>query len=99
MLEWLKNKLSKTAPTDEVGEGPDEVEEKFDPVGVRVRPPIAASVKPADTYVSGYSVDESGLDADDEHSSTVNDIKTTGIDPYNTSHVDRPAPGKSNLKK
>lgn len=99
MLKWIRNKLFKETPTDEVDETSEEVEEKFEPVGVRVKPPVAVRIKPADSYVVGYNVDESGFDADDEYSSTVNDIKTTGVDPYNTGHIDRTAPKKSDAEK
>ena len=56
-------------------------------------------IKPADTYIEGYNVDEAEFDADDNHNMAVNDIKTTGVDPYNTgrldlSDVDKPAPEK-----
>ena len=88
MINWLKNKLSKEAVADQVEETPDEVEENFAPVGVRVKPPVAVRVKPADTYVVGYNVDEAEFAADDDHSKTVNDIKTTGVDPYNTGRLD-----------
>ncbi len=88
MINWLKNKLSKEAAADQIEETPDEVEENFAPVGVRVKPPVAVRVKPADTYVVGYNVDEAEFAADDDHSKTVNDIKTTGVDPYNTGRID-----------
>ena len=38
--------------------------------------------------VAGYNVDEAEFVADDDHSMTVNDIKTTGVDPYNTGRID-----------
>ncbi len=77
MINWLKNRLAKEASADEV-------EQNIAPVGVRVDPPVAVRVKPADTYVAGYNVDEAELDTDDQHSATVNNIKTTGVDPYDT---------------
>ncbi len=88
MINWLKNKLSKEAAADQVEQTPDEVEENFAPVSVRVNPPVAVRVKPTDTYVEGYNVDEAEFGAVDDHSSTVNDIKTTGVDPYNTGRID-----------
>jgi hypothetical protein len=88
MFKWIKNRLSKETPTeDELEEDSNDVEEKFAPVGVRVRPLATDDLKPADTYVAGYNVDESGFNTDDEHSATVNNIKTTGIDPYNTTNT------------
>ena len=81
MINWVKNWLSQEATADEV-------EENFVPVGVRVKPPGAAKIKPADTYVTGYNVDEAGIDTDNDHTMTVNDIKTTGVDPYNTGLID-----------
>ena len=77
MINWLKNKLFKETTVHEVEETPEEVEENFAPVGVRVRPPIAAKNKPADTDVAGYNVDE-----------TVSAIKTIGVDPYNSGSHD-----------
>jgi hypothetical protein len=68
---------------DEVEKNSDEIEENFTPVRARVRPHASVSVKSADTYVAGYKVEET-LVGDDEHSITVNDLKTTGIDPYNS---------------
>ena len=88
MINWLKNKLSKEAAADPVEETPDEVEDNSASVGVRVNPPVAVRVKPADTYVTGYNVNEAAFGADDDHSKTVNDIKTTGVDPYNTGRID-----------
>jgi hypothetical protein len=88
MINWLKNKLSKEAAADQVEETPDEVEENFAPVSVRVNPPVAVRVKPADTYIEGYNVDEAEFDADGDHTMAVNDIKTTGVDPYNTGSID-----------
>lgn len=88
MINWLKNKMSKEAAADQVEETPDEAEENFSPVSVRVNPPVFVRVKPADTYVAGYNVDEAEFDADVNHSNTVNDIKTTGVDPYNTGRID-----------
>ena len=88
MINWLKNKLSKEAAADQVEETPDDVEENFAPVSVRLIPPVAVRIKPADTYVVGYNVDEAEFRADDNHSKTVNDIKTTGVDPYNTGRID-----------
>ncbi len=80
--------MSKEAAADQVEETPDEVEENFAAVGVRVNPLVAVRVKPADTYVVGYNVDEAEFRAEDNHSKTVNDIKTTGVDPYNTGRID-----------
>ncbi len=73
---------------DQVEESPGEAEENSALVGVRVNPPVTVRVKPADTYVAGYNVDEAEFGADDDHSKTVNDIKTTGVDPYNTGRID-----------
>lgn len=95
MINWIKNKLSQKTTADEVEETPDEIEENFAPVGVRVKPPVAVRVKPADTYVAGYNVDEVEIGADDEYSTTVNDIKTTGVDPYDTGFIDVSAAKKS----
>ena len=83
MFEWLKNRFSRVTAEDDVALeiDADEDEESFSPVGVRVRPAKGAKLKPADTDVAGYNVVEG---ADDEYSTTVNDIKTTGVDPYNT---------------
>lgn len=94
MIRWIKNRLSEEEPANEVEETADEAKEDFAPVSVRVKPPVGVTVKPADTYIEGYNVEESEFDIDDEHSATVNDIKTTGIDPYNTGHFER-----SDLKK
>ncbi len=88
MINWLKNKLSKEAAADQVEETPDEVKEKFAPVGVRVNSPVAVRIKPADTYIAGYNVDEAEFGADNDHSMTVNNMKTTGVDPYNTGRMD-----------
>ena len=88
MINWLKNKLSKKEASDQIEETPDEVEENFAPVSVRVNPPVVVRVRPADTYIAGYNVDEAEFGADDVHSKTVNDIKTTGVDPYNTGRLD-----------
>ncbi len=88
MINWLKNKMSKEAAADQVEETPDKVEENFAPVSVRVKPPVAVRIKPADTYVTGYNVDEAEFGADDDYSMTVNDMKTTGVDPYNTGRID-----------
>ena len=88
MINWLINKLSQDASADEIEATPDEVEENFAPVSVRVNPPVAVRVKPADTYVEGYNVDEPEFDADDDRSKTVNDFKATGVDPYNTGRID-----------
>jgi len=88
MINWLRNWLSQEATADEVEETPDEVKENFVPVGVRVKPLVAKSLKPADTFVDGYNVDEAGIGTDDDHTMTVNDIKTTGVDPYNTGLID-----------
>ena len=87
MINWIKNRLSKEAAVDQVEEIPAEVEENVAAVGVRVKPPVAVRIKPADTYVEGYNVDEAKFDADD-HSMTVNNIKTTGVDPYNSGGID-----------
>ena len=99
LINWIKNRQSTEAPANEADEAPDEVEEKFAPVGVRVDPPVAVRVKPADTYVAGYNVDEDGFGVDDEHSTTVNDIKTTGVDPYDMGFVDQSDSKKSVPKK
>ena len=88
MINWLKNKLFKEAASNHVEETPDEAEENFAPVAVRLNPPVAVRVKPADTFVVGYNVVEAEFGADDDHSTTVNDIKTTGVDPYNTGRID-----------
>ena len=88
MIKWIKDKLFQDATADEIEEIPDEVNENFAPVGVRVNSPEAVRVKPANTYVDGYNVDESEIGADDDHPSTVNNIKTTGVDPYNTGRID-----------
>lgn len=87
MFEWLKNRFSSVTAEDDVALDidADEDEEKFSPVGVRVRPAKVAGLKPADTHVAGYNVVEG---ADDEYSTTVNDIKTTGVDPYNSGGSD-----------
>jgi len=95
MIDWIKSKLFQKAPTDEIEEAADKVEENILPVGVRVNPLEDAKIKPADSYVEGYTVDEDGLGTDDVHATTVNDIKTTGVDPYNTGHIDLPAAKKS----
>ncbi len=79
---------------DQVEETPDEVEENFAPVRVRINPPVAVRVRPADTYIAGYNVDEAEFGADDVHSMTVNDMKTTGVDPYNTGSMDLSGVGK-----
>jgi len=86
MLKWLRNRFSRVAATEEVAPEIDtgETEETFSPVGVRVLPVEVTKLKPADTYVAGYNVDEGRQSADDAFSTTVNDIKTTGVDPYNT---------------
>jgi len=83
MISWLRNLLSRPAAAEEPEEAPDEVEEDFAPVGVRVRPHLAVPLEPADTYVAGYNVHENVARVDDEHSTTVNDMKTVGVDPYN----------------
>ena len=88
MINWIKNRLSKEAAVDQVEEIPAEVEENVAAVGVRVKPPVAVRIKPADTYVTGYNVDEAEFGADDDYSMTVNDMKTTGVDPYNTGRID-----------
>ncbi|NOX67961.1 MAG: hypothetical protein GXP15_02135 [Gammaproteobacteria bacterium] len=87
MLKWLKKQFSSVTQEDEFevefASDADESEEDFAPVGVRVRPTEAAELKPADTYVAGYNVSEGEVSLDDEFSTTVNNIKTTGVDPYN----------------
>ena len=88
MINWIKNRLSRAATADEPEDTPDEVEENFAPVSVRVNPSVAVKLKPADTYIEGYNVHEARIAADADHSSTVNDIKTTGVDPYNTGSID-----------
>ena len=87
MINWIKNILSRPATAEEPEETPDEVEEKFSPVGVRVRLP--EPLKPADSHVAGYNVDETAASVDDEHSTTVNDMKTTGVDPYNAGPISK----------
>ena len=57
MLKWIRNKLTKDLADDDAEDVADEVEEKYAPVGVRVRPHESESIKPADTYVAGYNVD------------------------------------------
>ena len=86
MMKWIKNRLSQEAAANEVEETPDGVEENFAPVGVRVKP--ALRLKPADTYVAGYNVDEAKIAVDNEYATTVIDAKTTGVDPYNTGRID-----------
>jgi len=92
MLKWLRKQFTSVTPDDEVEvdfeSDSDEIEEKFSPVGVRVRPTDAAMLKPADTYVAGYNVSEGDAGIDDEFSTTVNNIKTTGVDPYNAGGTD-----------
>ena len=92
MINWIKNRLFRK-------ETPDEVAESFSPVGVRVNPAKTVKLKPADTNVSGYNVHETEIGAEDDHSATVNDLKTTGVDPYNTGYTDvsdakKPVPDK-----
>ncbi len=92
MIKWIKNRLCKEAAANEL-------EENFAPVGVRVKPPGAVRLKPADTYVPGYNVNEADFGADDEHSTTMPHIHTTGVDPYNTGAIDlsdvkKPVPEK-----
>ena len=99
MINWVRNWLSQEATADEVEKTPDEVEEKFFPVGVRVKPPGAVKIKRADTYVTGYNVDEAGIVTDNDHTTTVNDIKTAGVDPYNTGLIDLSGAEKSVLEK
>lgn len=99
MINWIKNRLYKEAVSDEVEETSDEVEESFAPVGVRVKPAVAVRLKPADTHVPGYNVDEGAISVDDEHSTTLNDLKTTGVDPYNTGRIDRSDAKKSAPEK
>ncbi len=99
MINWIKNRLSKEAAADQVEETPDEVEKNFAPVRVRVKPPVAVRLKPADTYVPGYNVDEAEIRAADDHFMTVNDIKTTGVDPYNTGGIDLSDVKKSDAEK
>jgi len=89
VLDWIKNLIHKKSAVEAVVETTDEVEENFAPVGVRVRPPAPVPPKPADTHIAGYNVHEAGVTTDDEFSTTVNNIKTTGIDPYNTGHIDQ----------
>ena len=86
MRKWIKDRLSKEAATDEVEETSDEAEENLAPIGVRVKP--AALLKPADTYITGYNVDEAKIGVDNEYSTTVIDAKTIGVDPYNTGAID-----------
>ena len=90
MLEWLRNRFSRVTTEEEVASeiDADDGEERFTPVGVRVRPAEAANLKPADTHIAGYNVVEGGSSTDDEYSTTLNDIKTTGVDPYNTGGSD-----------
>jgi hypothetical protein len=94
MLKWLKNRLSRDTQVDDIESesgtesDAEEETENFSPVGVRVRAADVATLKPADTHVPGYSVNEGGQDTDDEHSTTVNDIRTTGVDPYNSGGTD-----------
>jgi len=90
MLKWLKNRFSRVVAIEEVEPEIDsgETEENFSPVGVRVLPVEVTKLKPADTYVAGYNVDEGQHGVDDDFSTTVNDIKTTGVDPYNTGGTD-----------
>ncbi len=88
MINWLKNKLCNPAAADQVEETPRKFDENFAPVSVRVNPPVAVRIKPADTFIAGYNVVETEFGADDAHSMTVNDIKTTGVDPYNTGRID-----------
>lgn len=95
MINWIKNRLSRAATADEPEDTPDEFEENFGPVSVRVNPPVAVKLKPADTYIEGYNVHEVRIDADADHSTTVNDIKTTGVDPYNTGRLDLSVVDKS----
>ena len=64
MIKWIKNKLSQDETADDIEETPDEVKENVAPVGVRVKPPVSVRVKPADTYVAGYNVDEAKFGAD-----------------------------------
>ena len=99
MINWIKNRLFKKAAANEDEETLDEVEENVAPVGVRVKPAVAVRLKPADTYVPGYNVDDGGISVDDEHSTAVNDIKTTGVDPYNTGSFDPSDTEKSVSKK
>ena len=87
MIKWIKNRLSQEAAAIEV-------EENFAPVGVRVKRPGSRTLKPADSCVAGYNVDDTEFGADDEHSSTMPHINTTGVDPYNTGAIDL-----SNVKK
>lgn len=101
MLKWLRNRFSRVTDEDDVALeiDADEEEESFSPVGVRVRPAEVAKLEPADTNVSGYNVVEGVLRNDDEYSTTVNDIKTTGVDPYNSGgterqEVEEPVPDK-----
>ena len=90
MLKWIRNWFSSVTAEDYVEPeiDTDEDEDSFSPVGVRVRPVEVADHRPADTHVAGYNVVEGGPGNDDEYSTTVNDIKTTGVDPYNTGGSD-----------
>jgi hypothetical protein len=100
MFKWIRKRVSKETPTKvEIEEDSNDVEEKFAPVGVRVKPFATDEIKPADTYVAGYNVDEDRIGVDDEHSTTVNNIKTTGVNPYDTGFIDssnaeKPVPEK-----
>lgn len=99
MIKWIKNRLSKEAADNEFDETPDDVEENFSPVGVRVRATAPERLLPADTYVAGYNVDEAEFGADDIFSTTVNDITTIGVDPYDTGFIEQAAAGKTASKK
>ena len=101
MLTWMKKLIHKKSTVDEVEveETSDEIEENFTPVGVRVRPPGSVSVKSADIHVAGYEVEETLIGTDDEHSITVNDIKTTGIDPYNAGSINASNAEKADSEK
>ncbi len=101
MLIWIKNFIYRKPTEDEVEveKTSDEIEENFTPVGVRVRPAGSVSAKSADTHIAGYEVEETMVGTDDEHSITVNDIKTTGIDPYNTGSIDPPNAETDDSKK
>jgi len=86
MIKWIKNRLSQEAAANEVEDTPDEVEETFAPVSVRVKP--AVPLKPADSYVAGYNVDDAKIGVDNDYDTTVTKIITTGVDPYNTGAID-----------
>jgi hypothetical protein len=94
MLKWIKSRLSKEDDAGAFEVAPDEVEENYSPVGVRVRAAAPARVLPADTYIAGYNVDEAEFSSDDIFATTVNDINTTGVNPYDTGFIDQAVAGK-----